>query len=113
MKMKNSEIINTINNLYNFVKKDISLPVRISYAVNKNIKKLTSEYETYDLERTRIMDQYDSKTDEEKKEANEKLGELLNIETDVDVHKIMYCDIEQCVNLSVNDVAALEFMIEE
>lgn len=113
MKIKNFELINTLNNLDRFIKKDIPLPVRVSYAVNKNIRKLMDEYKMYDEERAKITAGYDEKSEEQKKEADKKLAELLDIRTEVDVYKITMEDIGNCGNLSVNDVTALDFMIEE
>ncbi len=113
MKIKNFELINMINGLNKFVGKDMPLPVRVSYAINRNIKKLVDEYKTYDEERTKIMDGYEEKTKEEKREADEKLAQLLNIKTEVDIHNITTDDIFSCNMLSVNDIEALGFMTKE
>ena len=53
------------------------------------------------------------KSKEEKREADERLAELLNIETEVDVHNITTDDVLSCNMLSVNDVEALGFMTKE
>jgi hypothetical protein len=113
IKIKNFELINMINGLNKFVGKDMPLPVRVSYAVNKNIKKLFGEYKIYDKERLKIMDGYEKKSKEEKREADERLAELLNIETEVDVHNITTDDVLSCNMLSVNDIAGLGFMTKE
>lgn len=72
IKIKNFELINMINGLNKFVGKDMPLPVRVSYAVNKNIKKLFDEYKIYDKERLKIMDVYEKKTKKKKKEKQMK-----------------------------------------
>ena len=111
--MNNFELNIIINSLNKFVGKANPLRLRVIYAINKTIKKLVYEYKTYDEERTKIMDGYEEKTKEEKREADEKLAQLLNIKTEVDIHNITTDDIFSCNMLSVNDIEALGFMTKE
>ena len=68
MQMTNLKIIDTINKLGEFVKKDIPMPVKVSYAITKNARALENEYQVYDAERVKYQGD------------NDKIAELLNIE---------------------------------
>lgn len=45
-------------------------------------------------------------------DAAGQMKELLEVENNIDIHTISEDDLEKCGNLSMNQIAALEFMIE-
>lgn len=113
MKIKNIELIATINVLSSCNNK--KLPQKISYAITRNHMILEKEYQYYDKELKNIFSQYEKYFDKdnngknilnsngipkiksEYKESNEneflsKINELLNIEIDIDFYTIdEYC----------------------
>lgn len=121
MKMKNIEIINVIKAVNDFVGKDKEIPVKVSYAITKNVKSLMQEIEAYEKEREKIVAACEEAMaeleDEQKKkkcedERNCKIKELLEIEVEVNIHKIPFEVLENCSNLTTKDLLALDFMIE-
>jgi hypothetical protein len=112
--MKNIEIINNINALNVLVEKDMALPVKVGYAINRNLKKLIAEYNIFEEERKKIVPpNYEEKTENEKKEIDVKFNELANIEVDVEIYKINLEDFGVCDSLSARDMLILDFMIED
>jgi len=112
--MKNMEIINNINALNVLIEKDMALPVKVGYAINRNLKKLMAEYSIFEEERKKIVPtDYEKKTEEEKKEIDVKFNELANIEVDVEIYKIRLDDFGTCDSLSARDMLILDFMIED
>lgn len=117
--MKNREIIEHINALGNFTKE--KLPVKLSFAIVKNFNKLQMAYKDYDESRKALLDEYSEKNekgeiipdkiaDENIEKWNKEINELLDIEVDVDIHTVSI-DVIENLQLSVSDVAAIEFMI--
>ena len=124
--MKNKEIIEHINQLSAFTKE--KLPVKLSFAVAKNLNKLREHYKDYEEERNKLLDLYNVK-DNKKEPAYKATGnieiakesvtdwnkdatELLEIEVEVEVHEVDFVVIEQ-LELSVADAEAIRFMIKE
>lgn len=122
MKMKNIEIINHINNLEEFIKKEIQVPYKVRRAIVKNRQALIGEYNIYNEERVKLLDFHGKNkeadmTDEElevyrtkKEEVNTKIREMLNEEVDIDIIKISERDLE-IDGLTVKDEITLEFMV--
>lgn len=124
--MKNKEIIEHINQLSAFTKE--KLPVKLSFAVAKNLNKLREHYKDYEEARNKLLDLYNVKDDKKEpaykatgnieieKESvedwNKDVAELLEIEVEVDVHEVGFVVIEQ-LELSVTDAEAIQFMIKE
>jgi len=109
MKMKNIDIINRINGLG--VVADLPLPVRLTYAIRKNAKKLEVEYNDYYEALTELKEKY--KGDKESPEYTKELEELLNIEVEIDFHMVTE-SIFDSVNfdITLQQITALDFMIE-
>ena len=123
MKMKNIEIINTINALEEFIKKDTHVPYKVRRAIVKNRQALVSEYSIYDAERSKLRDSLGKKkenmTEQEKKvykkkeeEVNAKIVEILNEEVDIDIIKISASDLDIDA-LTIKDLIALDFMVAD
>ena len=122
MKMKNIEIINHINNLEEFIKKDTQVPYKVRRAIVKNRQALIGEYNIYNEERVKLLDSLDKKneadmTDEElevyrekKEEVNTKIRDMLNEEVDIDIIKISESNLN-IDGLTVKDEITLEFMV--
>lgn len=114
--MKNREIIEHINALGAFTKDKI--PVKLSFAIVKNFNKLQDAYKDYDESRKALFESYADKENKEKiaEENREKwekeINELLEIDVVVDVHMVDFAMLDG-LQLSVSDMAAIEFMIKE
>lgn len=131
MKMTLNEVLETYKNLAVVVGK--KLPVRLSYAVSKNLKKLESEVKLIEKSRKELVEQYCEKDEEGNakiannkyvfKDDNEKkftheYNEYLETETELDVHKILFTEIERTEEerydiLSPAELMGIGFMIEE
>lgn len=128
MKLTNRKIVNDANFLFNITQK--TLPVKISYAIAKNIAKLENELKIYNQERQKIIDKYCIKDDKgnnivdknnnlqisnENLEAWDKeINELLNIEVDINLHKFKEDDLlnSNC-DLTPAEIMLIDYMIEE
>ncbi len=124
MKLTNKALLNSISNLRVLSKKQ--LPVKVSYAIAKNISKIEKELTIYEIERQKLIDKYAKKDNEGKvvadnngqikfkdKENWEKdINELLDIEVEIEFHKFNIKHLEGR-EISPAELIALEHMIEE
>ena len=126
MLLSNQQIINTLNNIGVITAK--AMPVKVSYAISKNITKLEKEIETYSKEREKLLQECGKKDDkgefvvredgnifiEEAKVStwNNGVNELLVIENEVEIHKFNISALET-VDMTVEEIKTIEFMIEE
>lgn len=125
MKLSNRKIVNVINGIGPIA--TMSMPVKASYAISKNIIKLEKEAEIYNIEREKLLDKYAEKDEEGKliteggninikaeciTDWNRDITELLNIEVEVDVHTFNVEHLINC-NMSVEEIKLIDFMIEE
>ncbi|MDU2198233.1 MAG: DUF1617 family protein [Peptostreptococcaceae bacterium] len=101
MKLTNRKILNDSNFLRGLIHKQ--LPIKVSYAIAKNVSKIEKELEIYNKERQKLLDKYCVKDekgnlviDESNNYSieeeyidicNKELNELLDIEVDIDIHK--------------------------
>lgn len=104
MKMTNLEAVRHANSLNGVIEEGKELPVKLSYAITKNLKRLLKELETYEEERQKIIGKEDSE---------EKLKELCDIEIDVDINTVQMDVIEQIGTIAPGQLMALDFMIAE
>ena len=129
MEIKNSQIVYISNNIKDIRQKN--LPVKIGFAINKNMVLLEPLGIAYDEERKKILNKYCEKNEDgtfkqengifvlkDEVSYEREIRELLDIKNDVSVHKISYEELEKCDNdkydpLTPNDLSVLEFMIEE
>lgn len=105
MKFTNYEIINALNILRKFA--DNKFPQKISYAITRNIKTLDTEYQEYQTQLKKILDEYKDYvlTDENGVQrlspegiplvADDKMGdyvndinELLDYTSDITIHTV-------------------------
>ncbi len=123
--MKNSEITAAFINLGNIINQNEKLPVRLSYAITRNIRALEPLNKAFEEERNKLLDMYNVKDAdgrpeyvktnkieiaEEYKAAWEKeIRELLNIDTEFKPHRIHPSDLPE--NIEPGVLLALDFMI--
>ena len=105
MKMTNFTLVNMVNALQNY--SDKKLPQKISFAITRNLIKISKEYDVYDTQLKKLFESYSDhmvKDDEGniqtydsgipivddsiKAEFDEQIAELLNIEIEVDMYYI-------------------------
>lgn len=128
MKLSNEKILNTINVLGNL--NNAQLPIKVAYAVSKNINKIESELKAYNTEKAKLIEKYSEKDEEGKVISNEQghvtiknehiedwnrdINELLSIENDVDIHKIQLNDLLNTnYNISPAELSMIDFMIND
>lgn len=129
MKITNREIVFISKGILEIRKK--KLPIRIGFALTKNISELSGLSQCYEESRLAIIDKYAEKdengvkivengkfifSDQEK--LMEEITELLSIENEVNIHKVSIADLERCDedgfdSLSPDDLEVLDFMITE
>lgn len=129
MKITNRQIVNIYNNIGAIRNKN--LPIKLGFAINRNMKAMETIAEPYSAEQKKILDRYCEKDEfgqfrtegdefvlSNRKAYAKEIGELLAIESEVQVHTVSIEEIEKCDSgkydaLTPNELALLEFMIEE
>lgn len=124
MKLSNQKLIENIQKLSGVAQKQ--LPVKVSYAISKNISKIESELKTYDKERQKLIEKYAEKDEKGKAIADEKgqikfkdkdgwdkdIKALLDIENEIEVHKFSINELNG-FNISPVELQAIDYMIDE
>ena len=120
MKLSNERIVNTINVLGDL--NNAKLPVKVAYAITKNINKIDIELKSYNEEKTKLINKYAEKNEdgnvvlkeEHIEDWNRDIKELLSIENEVDIHMIQLDDLlNSNYDISPAELAAIDFMISE
>lgn len=108
-------------------------PVKVNYAIAKNLKALLAELEVYNAERTRVLKENALKdengnavvedgsykfAEDKEQEVIKEIDDMYNIETELDVHMIKLEDVNECDadgydGTTLEDITAIEFMIQE
>ncbi len=129
--MKAIEAVTIFKNLQELKKK--SLPVKVSFAITRNIKKLASEAEAFDESRMDIIRKHAKKKDNgdfdadaqgnviivDPKTCNAEIKDLCEEQIDnidfamVSLDELERCDGDQFDSLTPADVETLDFMISE
>lgn len=133
MKMTNYTLVNLVNELEPFGNK--RLPQKISYAITRNVILATREYQIYEAQLNKIMEEYSEcmvKDDKGNPKLNEvgipeveessreeylgKIVELLNMEINVDIYTIdeetfNYEDCDKYDTLSPNEMIKLQSIL--
>lgn len=105
MKMTNFTLVNMMNVLQSY--SDKKLPQKISFAITRNLMKISKEYGVYDAQLKKLFESYSDHMvkdddgnvqtydsgipivdDSIKAEFDEQISELLNIEIEVDMYYI-------------------------
>ena len=128
MKLKNRDIVNFINGCTAL--KEKKLPIKIGYAVHRNILSLAEAAEASNVARENIIEEHAEKDSEGKpvvkdnsyvfkdtQRFNKDLEELLSIDTEVNLHTISEKDIEKYDDsrydaLTLSDIDTLCIMTE-
>lgn len=128
MKLTNRKIVNDANFLGTLTNKQ--LPIKVSYAIAKNVSKIEKELEIYNKERQKLVDKYcikdekgNNKIDENNQLKiadenldgwNKSINELLDIEIEIDVHKFSKEDLfnSNC-EMTPSELMLIDYMIEE
>lgn len=129
MLLKNKEILTFINGCGSL--KEKKLPVKLGYAIKKNISAVGDAAKAYDEEYKELLNKYGTKDEkgnlveengrcpiEDGQNFTKDLEELLDIETEVNIHTITEDELRSCDDsrydpLSVSDLDTLEIMIRE
>lgn len=129
MKIKNRQMVAIFNGIPEIKKKQ--LPIKVGFAINKNLAMMETVAKAYEEERAKILEKYCEKDENGQPVKNEGeymladregyakgINELLDIETDFAVHTVTLEDIEKCDTgkfdaLTPYELDLLEFMIEE
>jgi len=127
MKLSNERIVNDANVLGAISQKN--LPIKVSYAIAKNIAKIEAEIKIYNKERQKLIEKYSVKDEEGKpliednsvkiaqenvEDWNRDIKELLAIENEVDIHKIqLHTLINSNCDFTPAELMLIDYMIEE
>ncbi len=95
------------------------LPIKVSYAITKNLRMMEPEIKLYDEERTKLLEKHGDKAEnntykipKEHMEAWEKdIADLLDVDVTVTVHQVDISNFTDGIEPVVME--ALEFMIKE
>lgn len=107
------------------------LPVKLSYAIGKNIMKLQEEMDVIEKERIKLVEQYAVKEEDgsfknvdghydigdNEQQLNAEYSELLNMDTEMEIHTVPEYIVE-CMDdprydvLTAAELIAIEFMLE-
>ncbi|SDO88396.1 hypothetical protein [Clostridium gasigenes] len=128
MKLTNERLLNDANGLSQITQKN--LPVKVSYAIAKNVAKIQSVLKIYNGEKQKLIDKYSVKDAAGKTEVGENneitiqkesldewskdIKELGEIENEIDIHKF---NINELLNgnyaISPGELMLIDYMIEE
>lgn len=125
MKMNIREVEQKLNLFIGFNKE---LPVKVTFAINRNKVKLESLYKDFLKNKENLLNKYAMKdkdgtlsvkdnnyvfeNDEIKKKFIDEVNELLDYEEELDLKKISLREIEH-LSMTSNELAAIDFMINE
>ncbi|MBB6623836.1 DUF1617 family protein [Clostridium gasigenes] len=128
MQLSNERLLNDANGLSQLTQK--SLPVKVSYAIAKNVAKIQSVLNIYNGEKQKLIDKYSVKDEEGKtliaednqikiqkeslKEWIKDIKELSEIENEIDIHKFNISALENGnYEMSAGEIMLIDYMIEE
>lgn len=106
--MTNAEIIIIANTIAKIKADDRKLPVRLSYALNKNLAALLEAYKPYEESYKDLG--IENPDGDLTPEQNDKLGELKLLSVDVDLYKVSLEDILQA-DLTINELEVIQTYI--
>ncbi|CEP50267.1 Uncharacterised protein [[Clostridium] sordellii] len=126
MKLTNKKILNDAMTIGSISNKE--LPIKVSYALAKNISKIEKELEIYNKEREKLIEKYSVKDENDKtvidennqikiqdiylEKWNKDIEELQNIEVEIDIHKFKLEELNG-YNMTPAELMAIDYMIEE
>ncbi|WP_066895654.1 hypothetical protein [Clostridium nigeriense] len=124
MKISNEKLVNSIGVLSKLT--NMELPIKLSYAFSKNITKIDRELTAYNKERQKLIEKYGAKDKEgnlKTKEDgtinitdvdsfNNEIKEILEIETEVDIHLIDLEKVEVDINITPGELMVIDYMFK-
>ncbi len=124
MKLSNEKLVNSIGVLNKLT--NMELPIKLSYAISKNITKINGELVVYNKERQKLIEKYGEKDEEGKLKTkedgtinildidsfNKDLKEILDIETEVDIHVIDLEKVDVDINITPGEIMLVDYMFK-
>ncbi|GAA0817643.1 hypothetical protein [Clostridium tertium] len=124
MKLSNEKLVNSIGVLSKLT--NMELPIKLSYAISKNITKIDRELVVYNKERQKLIEKYGEKDEESKLKTkedgtinildidsfNKDLKEILEIETEVDIHLIDLEKVDVDINITPGEIMLVDYMFK-
>lgn len=124
MKLSNEKLVNSIDVLSKLT--NMELPIKLSYAFSKNITNIDRELVAYNKEKRKLIKKYGEKDKEgnlkTKKDGtinilnidnfNKELKEILEIETEVDIHLIDLESTNVDINITPLELMLIDYMIK-
>lgn len=124
MRLSNEKLVNSIGVLSKLT--NMELPIKLSYAFSKNITKIDRELTAYNKERQKLIEKYGEKDEEEKLKTkedgtinildldsfNKDLKEILEIETEVDIHVIDLDKVDVNINITPGELMVIDYMFK-
>lgn len=128
LNLSNERVVNTINALSKL--NNAQLPIKVAYAISKNVNKIESELKVYNTEKAKLVNKYGEKDKEGKlkvgengnvslkeehiEDYNRDIKELLSIENEMDIHMIKLDDLlNSDYNISPSELMTIDFMIND
>ena len=131
MKITNRQVIEFINNVSANKLASKRLPVKVAYAISRNLDKMNNIITSYETARKTLLDQYAEKDEEgkakvkdgnyviqedQKQAFSDEIKELLEVENEIDLHTINMDEVEKCDtdkydSLTTADLMTLDIMI--
>lgn len=128
LNLSNERVVNTINALSKL--NNAQLPIKVAYAISKNVNKIESELKVYNTEKAKLVNKYGEKDKEGKlkvgengnvslkeehiEDYNRDIKELLSIENEIDIHMIQLDDLlNSDYNISPSELMTIDFMIND
>lgn len=131
MKITNRQVIEFINSVSANKLASKRLPVKVAYAISRNLDKMNNIITSYETARKTLLDQYAEKDEEgkakmkdgnyviqedQKQAFSDEMKELLEVENEIDLHTINMDEVEKCDtdkydSLTTADLITLDIMI--
>lgn len=131
MKITNKQVRDFVLGVGNYGLAKKRLPVKIGYAISRNLNNMDGILNSYEDARQKLIDQYAEKNEdgtmkikdnvaviapENSKAFSEAIDELLAIENEIDIHTINFDEVEKCDtdrydSLTTADLLTLDIMI--
>ncbi|MBS7132340.1 hypothetical protein [Clostridium sp.] len=124
MKISNERLVNSVGVLSKLT--NLELPIKLSYALSKNITKIDVELKAYNMERGKLLNKYGEKDEEGKLKLSEKgevnildrenfnkdVAELLKCESEIDIHLIDLESIDTDIKITPGELMVIDYMFK-
>ena len=124
MKLSNERLVNSVGVLSKLT--NLELPIKLSYALSKNITKIDVELKAYNMERGKLLNKYGEKDEEGKLKLSEKgevnildrenfnkdVAELLKCESEIDIHLIDLESIDTDIKITPGELMVIDYMFK-